>query len=374
MSIENLSKELTKALKSQARKPKPYDTKGVVKRVENGVAYVHYNGSTIDETPVQLTIDAHVGDEVIVRSSGGRAFIVGNGTAPPTDDTKARAVERKLEEYEKSVDGELTKIYKGVDGINTIIRESTDGVLVAKAGASVGALVNSSGSFDIVSLTWDGNTPTIGAVLSTFSGTGTQIGKNNQWHVNVLGYALQFNPPTGSNAETIKILTGDNDYGQLLFSYTDSGYLYETYLCNGELYILRYNQSSQVDEYISLTADGLLLNDGGTNSTYITPIRASIGGLPSGLLVEDVEVIDGLTVNANNYATTSKSVSKTGYTPLGIVGVHLENATTGGTYNTYVFTHSFYLSGTTAYFVLRNTHASTNAKIKITISVLYVKS
>ena len=209
--------------------------------------------------------------------------------------------------------------------------------------------------------------------LATFTGNGAQMGKNNQWHVNVLSNALEFNPPTGSNAETIKILTGGNDYGQLLFSYTDSGYLYETYLCNGELYILRYNQSSQVDEYISLTADGLLLNDGGTNSTYITPTSASIGGHPSGLYTEDVLIVDGLTVEHGNYNTTNKSVAKTGYTPIGIVGMHLANATTGGTYNTFVFPHSWYLSGTTAYFTLRNTHASTDAKIKITATILYAR-
>lgn len=138
MSIENLSKELTKALKSQARKPKPYDTKGVVRRVENGIAYVHYNGSTIDETPVQLTIDAHVGDEVIVRSSGGRAFIVGNGTAPPTDDRKATEAIKRTEQLEssiKEIDGVIEKIYKGVDGLDTLIRESEIGIEVGKVNS-----------------------------------------------------------------------------------------------------------------------------------------------------------------------------------------------------------------------------------------------
>lgn len=98
------------------------------------------------------------------------------------------------------------------------------------------------------------------------------------------------------------------------------------------------------------------------------------GGYPSGLYTEKVTIIDGLTVAHANYATTSKSVAKTGFTPIGIVGMHLENATSGGTYNTYCFTHSFYLSGSTAHFTIRNVHASTDAKIKINAVILYAKS
>lgn len=66
-----------------------YDTPATVRRVENGVAYVHIEGG-VDETPVQLTIDANAGDTVQVRVSGGRAWITGNSSAPPTDDRTAK--------------------------------------------------------------------------------------------------------------------------------------------------------------------------------------------------------------------------------------------------------------------------------------------
>ena len=73
-----------------ASKPKtsPYDSTAVVKRVEDGVAWVQIAGG-VDETPVRLTVNAKEGDNVQVRVSGGTAFLVGNGTAPPTDDTQA---------------------------------------------------------------------------------------------------------------------------------------------------------------------------------------------------------------------------------------------------------------------------------------------
>ena len=68
--------------------PEAYDTTATVRRVEGGTAFVHIPGG-VDETPVALTIDAAAGDTVQVRVSGGTAWLVGNKTAPPTDDTEA---------------------------------------------------------------------------------------------------------------------------------------------------------------------------------------------------------------------------------------------------------------------------------------------
>lgn len=130
--IERLSKEIAKATKGS--KTKPYDTKGIVRSVKDGKAMVHFYGG-VDETPVDLTINAKVGDEVVVRASGGRAFIVGNGSAPPTDDTKAEQVERKLDRATQVIDGDLRKVYKGVGDLNTLVRESADGVEVGKVNS-----------------------------------------------------------------------------------------------------------------------------------------------------------------------------------------------------------------------------------------------
>lgn len=84
-----LIKDLMAAIKaSDRKKTSGYDTSAVVRRIEDGTAWVHIPGG-VDETPVKLTINASVGDTVQVRVSGGRAFLVGNRTAPPTDDTTA---------------------------------------------------------------------------------------------------------------------------------------------------------------------------------------------------------------------------------------------------------------------------------------------
>lgn len=89
MAINKVAKELTKAMKSADKKETtPYDTSATVKRIENGTAWVQIPGG-VDETPVQMTMAAKVGDTVQVRVSGGRAWLQGNATAPPTDDTQA---------------------------------------------------------------------------------------------------------------------------------------------------------------------------------------------------------------------------------------------------------------------------------------------
>lgn len=69
-------------------KTKAYDTTATVTRIEGNTAWVHIPGG-VDETPVKMTIKAKAGDAVQVRVSSGKAFLVGNATAPPTDDTRA---------------------------------------------------------------------------------------------------------------------------------------------------------------------------------------------------------------------------------------------------------------------------------------------
>ena len=61
------------------------DYTGTVTRVEGSTAFVRFNGSDIDDTPVSLSIGAKEGDTVRVRVADGRAWLVGNDTAPPND-------------------------------------------------------------------------------------------------------------------------------------------------------------------------------------------------------------------------------------------------------------------------------------------------
>ena len=95
--------------------------------------------------------------------------------------------------------------------------------------------------------------------------------------------------------------------------------------------------------------------------------------LSSFLTVESKVAADNLSVAASSSEDVTYSVAKTGYTPIGIVGFNFANATSGGTGRSLVYLCKLYLSGTTATISVRNA-TSTNAKVKLTIYVLYRKN
>ena len=82
------AKDFVSTLKEAGPKTSAYDTTATVIRIEGQTAWVHIPGG-VNETPASLTIAAKPGDIVQVRVSGGRAFLIGNSSAPPTDDTTA---------------------------------------------------------------------------------------------------------------------------------------------------------------------------------------------------------------------------------------------------------------------------------------------
>ena len=88
MKFKQIKNDIMEAMQATKPKTAPYDTEAEVIRVEGSTAWVHIPGG-VTETPVSLTIAAQSGDTVRVRVSGGGAWLVGNDTSPPTDDTTA---------------------------------------------------------------------------------------------------------------------------------------------------------------------------------------------------------------------------------------------------------------------------------------------
>lgn len=82
-------------------KTKPYDTVAKVLRVDEKTAYVHIDGGA-DETPAQMAINCKTGDTVKIRVSGGKAWLTGNITAPPTDDSVAIKANKTATKVKKS--------------------------------------------------------------------------------------------------------------------------------------------------------------------------------------------------------------------------------------------------------------------------------
>lgn len=110
---------ITQAVKREG-KTKPYDTTAKVTRIDGNTAWVHIDGG-VDETPARKTINAKPGDTVQVRLGGGTAFLVGNATAPPTDDTAALRAKIAADNAEKSAgEAQITadNAYKIADNTN----------------------------------------------------------------------------------------------------------------------------------------------------------------------------------------------------------------------------------------------------------------
>lgn len=87
------AKKLINAINAaNEKKTSPYDTAGIVKRLDGKTAWVRLDGG-VDETPVRKTIACKPGDRVQVRvGNNGDAWITGNESAPPTDDADVMTV------------------------------------------------------------------------------------------------------------------------------------------------------------------------------------------------------------------------------------------------------------------------------------------
>ena len=92
-------KEIASTMKQS--KTKAYDTVAKVLRVDEKTAYVHIDGGA-NETPAQMAINCKAGDSVKIRVSGGRAWLTGNLTSPPTDDTAANEANKTATKVKKS--------------------------------------------------------------------------------------------------------------------------------------------------------------------------------------------------------------------------------------------------------------------------------
>ena len=110
-------------------KTKPYDTTATVRRIDGNTAWCHIDGG-VDETPVKMTIHAEVGDTVQVRVGGGTAFLVGNETAPPTDDKKANKALSVATNTARSVKKVQETVEEVVEEIEGLESSSVDDVTV----------------------------------------------------------------------------------------------------------------------------------------------------------------------------------------------------------------------------------------------------
>lgn len=230
--VKRISRDIAEALKTRRREPKPYDTSGIVKGIRNGVAYVQFSGGE-DETPVALTINAHVGDEVMVRSSGGRAYLIGNQSAPPTDDREAKKANQKAEVASAKADVADGKADEAKDVAANADAKSEDALNLAEGvdehfwhdntGAHVTQATQEEYEDDPSTaggnllMTSQGMAVRDGTTeLASFTGTQAQIGKNGTFHVVVDDSSLEFNNGSGNTFDIEAFYRDGVDGGRII--------------------------------------------------------------------------------------------------------------------------------------------------------------
>ena len=118
----NNQQELINAINSiQNNRNTTYDTPAEVLRVDGDTVWVHIDGGA-DETPVLKTINCEQGEKVQVRISNGSAFLVGNASAPPTDDKRANVAHFVAVEADEKADTAI----KSVDALSQTVESKVD--------------------------------------------------------------------------------------------------------------------------------------------------------------------------------------------------------------------------------------------------------
>lgn len=92
------------------------------------------------------------------------------------------------------------------------------------------------------------------------------------------------------------------------------------------------------------------------------------GTIKQGLIVASVSSTSATSVAANGYASATVDCSKSGYTPIGVVGIHKTGSASG-----YSVPSNYYFNGNTLTVELRNTSSSA-ATVNIQVFVLYQKT
>lgn len=89
--------------------------------------------------------------------------------------------------------------------------------------------------------------------------------------------------------------------------------------------------------------------------------------------------VDNLTVSASTYGTQNIDVERAGFTPLGVIGFTVSNATTGGTNSSWFSVRTayiFFASEENKHYAQINyrNHGTNQAKVRVVVIVLYTKN
>jgi len=271
---EGIIRSLRESLRREnEKKTSGYDTRATIRRIEDGVAWVHIPGG-VDETPVTLTIGANVGDEVQVRVSGGRAFLVGNASAPPTDNAYARQVNRTLTQKITNTNTVIKGVQKVVQAVKKIADNTNQYFWHTEEGTDTGAHITEIPQEEFLADPENGGGNLLArsngiavrdglTELATFSASGSRIGSEAEGEYNLETTSNAINYKVGEIPIIKNIATFTPDSSVLGYSY------YQNMMAtsNGRSYVM-YGSEPDADNDNptgTKTANATIGVNGGTN-------------------------------------------------------------------------------------------------------------
>lgn len=200
---EQIKRDLISAVNASKPKTSGYDTTAEVLYEDGDTLWVKIPGG-VGETPVEKSIAAKRGDIVQIRVANGRAWINGNNTAPPTDDTTAIyarevAVEtnQNLEELEEYFwhDEQGAHVLGNKSGYRNDIK--SDGMHIVQTST--------------------------GDEVAKFTADGSQIGKDDEGHVTIDYHSMKLYNRRGTAVFEIIDERDVDGYVQLAESFEGDG-------------------------------------------------------------------------------------------------------------------------------------------------------
>ena len=354
-------------------KPEPIDTVGTVTRVENGTAWVHIPGG-VDETPVSMTINAKPGDAVQVRIGGGRAWLVGNSTAPPTDNTKAEEAEERAIKAAGTATNFVTDLRTGI--FVHPANDKTSGIRINSRNIKIYALRKLAALIGLHDET-NAQIIALGDSISITNPTEAvvAVGPGHSIEEYGVAFGLKNNVQCGGFAFGENIKIDGNSTATIperpIGARTTAIGCFNECDANNIDYAFQIGNGSGED-YRSNAYD--VKWNGDVNITgKLTHKRGALITTGSAVL-DDITVADG-----SSSGTQAVDVTKTGYKPIGVLGVSVTNATTSGANGqncclfSFVPSHNVQTNKDYINVAVKNT-GSVAAKIKITAHVAYIAS
>ena len=311
--------DLVKMLKNNKESGSDYT--GTVTRVDGNTAYVRLNGSDIMDTPVVMSIDAKVGDQVRVRIRNGKAWLTGNDTAPPTNDTKSI---RQLQQVAADNDKRVNKMQKAVDETAGLAANTNQYFWFTEEGSDTGAHVTEIPRKQFIADSEHGGGNLLmrsnglairnGLVeLARMMSDGIQIGDDNGFRVVIGDDNIELLDSAGSTGFSIDLAGGSTDRQiSNIYNYSAGTMSSNTFSAPISTKTITFRLSSNGHTYTATkTASQLSINSsftlGSTTSDYLEITRTGTDSFAAELWVAATGTTGSASLQVSYTVTRSTS-------------------------------------------------------------------